>query len=91
MQDSLFGTISTIHTTGIILAGNSKFAFVGSIPIAMLRDVPAASKILEGYQTIPTSSFCHLTPEMPSIIAEVDKPKKGGQKGGKKGEKKTRC
>lgn len=87
MQDSLMANISTFHTTGIILAHNSKFSFVVSIPEAMLRDVPAASKFLEGYQTILASGFCPLTPEMQSIISKANKPNKGGQKGCKKGEK----
>lgn len=88
MQDAMVASISTFHTTGIILADNSKFSFVGSISEAMFRDVPVASKILEGYRKILVLGFRPLTPEMQSIIAEVDKPKKGGQKGSKKGEKK---
>ncbi|CAI9302688.1 unnamed protein product [Lactuca saligna] len=54
----------------------------------MLRDVPPASKLLKRYCTLPASGFCTLTPKMQSIIAEADKPNKGGNKGGKKGEKK---
>lgn len=70
--------ISTLPTTGIFLADNSKFAFVGSIPEAMLRDVVAASKILEGYQTIPASGIFPLTSEMQSITVESKKLKKRG-------------
>ena len=84
-------SISTIHTTGIILDDNSKFAFVGSIPEAMLRDVPTTSKILKGYRLIPALGFHPLTPEMQSIIAEANKPKKGGLKGRKKDEKEIEC
>ncbi|CAI9276629.1 unnamed protein product [Lactuca saligna] len=38
---------------------------------------------------LTASGFCPLTPQMQALIAEVDKPKMGGQKGSKMGEKKT--
>ncbi|CAI9302447.1 unnamed protein product [Lactuca saligna] len=79
--------VSIFHTTGIIVADSSKFAFIDSIPEAKLRDVPPASKVLKGYYTFPASDFRTLTPEMQSIIDEADKPKKGGNKGGNKGRK----
>lgn len=56
--------ISTLHTTGIIVSNTSKFAFVGSIPEATLRDVPSTSKVLEEYRTIPASGIHPLTPKM---------------------------
>lgn len=88
MTYALLSTVSTFHTIGIIVANNSKFSFVGSIPKAMFRDVPTASKILEGFRKLAPSGFRTVTPEMQPILAEVDKPKKGGKKGKKKGEKK---
>lgn len=72
--------VSTLHTTGIIVTYTSKFAFVGSIPKAMLRDVPPANKVLEGYRIIPASGFHPLTPEMQS----KDRSNKGCKKGEKK-------
>lgn len=78
MKYSLMSNISTLHTTGIIVADTSKFTFVCYIPEAMLRDVPLASKLLERYRTIPSSGFHPLTPEMHLIIVEADKPKTGG-------------
>ncbi|CAI9282872.1 unnamed protein product [Lactuca saligna] len=69
--------VSSVHTTGIIVADTSKLEFVGSIPKAMLCDVPRASKVLKGYCTIPTSRFRPLTPKMQLIIAKADKPKIG--------------
>lgn len=84
----MMATISTFHTTSIILADNSKFSFVGSIAEAMFSDVPVASKILEAYKKFTASGFRSITPKMQAILAEEDKPKKGGQKGGKKSEKK---
>lgn len=71
-------TISNFHTTGIIHVENSKFTFFCSIPESMLCDVPTASKILKGYWKTPASCFRPLTHEMQSIIAEAEKPKKGG-------------
>lgn len=84
----MMATISTFHTTSIILADNSKFSFVGSILEAMFRDVPVASKILEAYRKVTASGFHPITPEMQAILAKADKTKKGGQKGGKKSETK---
>lgn len=80
--------IEKLHISMMKDAMVGRFSFVGSIPEVMFRDVPVASKILEGYRKILVLGFRPLTPEMQSIIAEVDKPKKGGQKGSKKGEKK---
>ena len=77
MMDALLSTVSTFHTTGIILADNSKFSFVGSIPEAMFRDVSATSKILEGFRKLAPSVFHTITLEMQVILTEVDKPKKG--------------
>lgn len=76
MQDSFMYAISLFHTTNMIIAYNSKFSFVGSIPEAMFRDDPAASKILKAYRKLPVSRFHLLTPWMKSIINEADKPKK---------------
>ncbi|CAI9293870.1 unnamed protein product [Lactuca saligna] len=87
MQDILAFTISTLHTTWIIVADASKFSFIGSILEVMFRDVPASSKILEGFRKPTPSGFRPLTPYMQAAIDVVDKPKKGG-KGSKKGEKK---
>ncbi|CAI9288598.1 unnamed protein product [Lactuca saligna] len=42
--------------------------------------MPVASKILEAYREISSSGLRPLTQEIQSIIAEADKPKKGGQK-----------
>ncbi|CAI9285128.1 unnamed protein product [Lactuca saligna] len=70
MQDALMSNISTLHTTGIIVAYISKFAFVGPIHEAMLRHVPPTSKVLDGYRIIPTSRFCPLTPEHYICIEE---------------------
>lgn len=77
MQDALAFTVSTFHTTGIIVADNSKFSFIGSIPEAMFRDIPVSNNILEGYRKITPSGFRPVTPEMQAIIDEADKPKKG--------------
>lgn len=52
------------------------------------RDVPPSSTILEGYRKLTPSGPRELTEEMQLILAEADKPKKGG-KGAKKGGKKT--
>lgn len=78
MQDTLITSISTFHTTGIIILDSSKFSFIGSIPKAMFRDVPTSSKILEGYRKLTPSGPHELSEEMQVIIAEADKPKKGG-------------
>ena len=91
MKDALWSTVSNFHTTDIILANNSKFSFVGSIPNAMFIDVPTASKILEGFRKLAPFGFCTITPELQAILAEADKTKKVGQKGKKKGEKKKRA
>ncbi|CAI9270017.1 unnamed protein product [Lactuca saligna] len=54
----------------------------------MFQDIPASSKILEGFRKLTTSGFCPLTPEMQASIDAADKPNKGGE-GSKKGEKRT--
>ena len=87
-MDALLSTVSTFHTTGIILADNSKFSFVGLIPEAMVRDMPAVSKIFERFCKLGPYGFRIVTPEMQAILAVTDKLKKSGQKGKKKGEKK---
>ncbi|CAI9284802.1 unnamed protein product [Lactuca saligna] len=69
--DALTFTMSTFHTTANIVADNSKFLFIGSIPEAMFRDVHVSSKILEGYHK--------LTLQMQAITDEANKPKKGGK------------
>lgn len=80
MHDSFMSTVSIFHSTNFIIADKSKFSFVGSIPEAMFRFVAAASKILEASRKLPVSGFRPLTDEMRAILAEVDKPKKGGKK-----------
>ncbi|CAI9291697.1 unnamed protein product [Lactuca saligna] len=68
------------HTTHIIIPNNSKFSFVGFIPKAVFRDVPAATKILEAYRKLQFSGFYPLTDDMQTILEEDNKPKKGGKK-----------
>nr|KAJ0215179.1 hypothetical protein LSAT_V11C300140950 [Lactuca sativa] len=63
-SDALMTSIATLHTIGIIVADPSKFSFIESIPVAMFRDVPACSKILDEFQ---------------EILAKADKAKKGGR------------
>lgn len=58
------------------MADNSKFSFIDSIPEAMFRDVPASSKILEGYRKLTHSGFRPLTLEMQATIDEADELKK---------------
>ncbi|CAH1453977.1 unnamed protein product [Lactuca virosa] len=53
----------------------------------MFCDVPPTSKILEGYHALTPSGPRPLTDEFQSILAEADKPKKGG-KGSKRHTKK---
>lgn len=88
MKDALAFSVSTFHTTGITVADASKFSFIGSIPEVMFQDVPASSKILEGFCKLTPLAFRPITPKMQVVIHVADKPKKGG-KGSKKGEKKT--
>lgn len=54
----------------------------------MFRDVPASSKIFEGFHKLTPSGFRPITLEMQAVIHVADKPKKAG-KGSKKGEKTT--
>ena len=79
IKDSLKSSISTFHTTKIIISDNSKFTFVGSITETMFRSVPAASKILEEYKKLPSSGARTITPEMHTEIEEADKVKKRGK------------
>lgn len=72
--------IQIFHTTNIILADTSKFSFIGSIPESMLRDVTAASDVLQNYRTLPVSGFLPMTREFQKILDKADKPKKGGKK-----------
>ncbi|CAI9281543.1 unnamed protein product [Lactuca saligna] len=44
----------------------------------MFRDVPASSKLLEGFRKIIPSGFRPLTPEMQVVLDTADKLKKGG-------------
>lgn len=64
MKDAMMASISTFHTTRIIVTDTSKYSFVGSIPKAMFRDVLVSSKMLEGYRKIPATGFRPLTSEM---------------------------
>lgn len=75
MKDALAFSVSTFHTIGIIFADNSKFSFIGSIPKVMFRDIPASSKILEGFRKLTPSGFRPLTPDMQATIDVTDKPK----------------
>lgn len=77
MADSLMYSISTFHTTYIILSDFSKFTFVGTIPESMYRCVSDASKFITEYKKLPASGPRPLTSEMQTSIDEVDKPKKG--------------
>ncbi|CAI9265409.1 unnamed protein product [Lactuca saligna] len=65
------------------MADRSKFDFIGSIPEARLCDIPTSSKILKIHCTLTPSGPRPLTNEFQAILAEADKPKKGG-KGSKK-------
>lgn len=75
-------SIQIIQTTNIILVDNPKFNFTGSLPEAMLRDIPASSEILQAYHSLSLSGFCPLTDEMRKVLEEVDKPQNGGKKKG---------
>ncbi|CAH1420789.1 unnamed protein product [Lactuca virosa] len=55
----------------------------------MFCDVPASSKILEGYRALKPSGFRPLNAEFQEILAEVDKGKKGGRGSKKTGKKDT--
>lgn len=63
MKDALAFSVSNFHTTRIIVADKSKFSFIGSIPEVMFRNVPASSKILEGFRKLTPSAFHPLTSE----------------------------
>ncbi|CAI9282322.1 unnamed protein product [Lactuca saligna] len=89
MQDALSFSVSTFHTTGIIVANTSKFSFIGSIPEVMFWEVPASTIILDRFHKLTPSGFRPLTPEMKETLDAADKLKKGG-KGSNKGVKKRR-
>lgn len=76
--------IQIFHISNIILADNSNFSFIGSIPEAMLRDVSASSEVLWAYRSFPLSGFHPLTDEMRKVLEDVEKCNKGGKKKGTK-------
>ncbi|CAI9270546.1 unnamed protein product [Lactuca saligna] len=55
MQDPLAFSVSTSHTTGIIMGDNSKFLFTGSMLDVRFPDVPASRKIPEGFRKLNAS------------------------------------
>lgn len=71
--------IQIFQTMNIILSDTSRFAFIDSIPETMLRNVPTAIKVIQAYRSLPASGPRPMTSEMRQVLAEVDKPKKGGK------------
>ncbi|CAI9276735.1 unnamed protein product [Lactuca saligna] len=51
----------------------------------MLRNVPAASEIIQAYHSFPASGHRPITYEIQKVLDEADKPKKGGKKRTKEG------
>ena len=64
MEDSLMSSIARFRTTKIIVADNSKFSFMGSIPESMYRCVFGARKIIGEYKKLQGSGPRVITPEM---------------------------
>nr|KAJ0192655.1 hypothetical protein LSAT_V11C800450750 [Lactuca sativa] len=80
MADSLLSSISTFHTTKIIVTDPSKFPFNGSIPASMYACVPDASKLFQAFKSLPSSGPRELTLEMIKSLEEADKPPQRGKK-----------
>ena len=80
MADSLLSSITTFHTTKIIVTDPSKFFFIGSIPEAMYACVSEESNVIQGYKKLPSLGPRELTPARIHSIEEADKPSKWGKK-----------
>ncbi|XP_023747862.2 uncharacterized protein LOC111896073 [Lactuca sativa] len=80
MADSLLSSITTFHTTKIIVTDPSKFSFIGSIPEAMLSRISVSSNVLQQYRKHPSVGPRELTPAMLRSTEEADKPAKRGKK-----------
>nr|KAJ0220199.1 hypothetical protein LSAT_V11C200056640 [Lactuca sativa] len=80
MANSRLSSISTFHTTKIIVTNPTKYSFIGSIPEAMLAPISASSNVLQQYRKHPSSGPRELTPAMVRSIDKADKPAKRGKK-----------
>lgn len=69
--------IQVFHTTNIILSDTTRFTFIRSIPESMLRNVPAASEVLQDYRSLQVSGPIPMTEEIRKVLDKDDKPKKG--------------
>lgn len=77
IEGSIIAIIPFFHTSNIILSDSSQFAFTGSIPEPMLRNVPASSTVITEYRRQPASGARPLTAAMRQVLEEANKPKKG--------------
>nr|KAJ0193115.1 hypothetical protein LSAT_V11C800452990 [Lactuca sativa] len=80
IADSLLSSITTFHTTKIIITDPTKYSFIGPIPEAMYACVSEESNVIQGYKKLPSSGPRELTPAMIRSIEEADKPAKRGKK-----------
>lgn len=76
-EGSAIARIPMFNTSNVIVSDSLRFAFTGSIPDAMLHNVPPSSEIIATYRNLPTSCPRHLTPEIQKVLEVADKPKKG--------------
>ncbi|CAI9271195.1 unnamed protein product [Lactuca saligna] len=90
MADSLLSSITTFHTTKIIVIDPSKYSFIGSIPIVVFACVSYASNVIQEYKKLPSSGPSELTPAMICSIEEANKPAKRGKKPKTQKEKKLK-
>ena len=50
LEGSSVANIPIFHTSNFNVVDSSRFAFLGSIPESMLRNVPASSEVINAYR-----------------------------------------
>lgn len=81
----MLDAIPILHTSNFIVSDPTKFRFVGSIPTAMLSNVPADNIVVNKYQKKHVFGIRPVPEDLRKELEVVNKPKKEGKRKGKVG------
>lgn len=78
-DESILAEIPIVHTSNIKVSDLTKLNFIGSIPEAMLLNVPIHNLVVNEYQKKPASGVHPMPEDLLKAINEANKPKRGAK------------
>ena len=75
-EDFGLSAIPILHTLNFNVSDPTKFRFVGSIPEAMLFNVPADNVVVNEYRKKPVFGVCPMPEDLRKALEEGNKPKR---------------